>query len=253
MKRKLLLTFMGFLGTIWQIVPFNLRKSYFFFLFILESRGSNTDNGLRRLFQIEDKLSLVVNERALKFGDGEHPKHRLVPYHNFFIKNLKNCKNILDVGCGYGAVSRSIANAFPEANVVGIDNDESRYNQAKYSTNPPNLDFVFADITTIHGDYRFDAVILSNVLEHIPERVSTLRQIITLTNAHKFLIRVPLFERHWTIPLRRELGVNYFQDPDHKIEHKLQEFISEIEESSLKISHIETIWGEIWAVCSNEI
>jgi len=63
------------------------------------------------------------------------------------------------------------------------------------------------------------------------------------------LIRVPLFERDWQMPLRKELKINYYSDYDHKIEHTLQEFNNEVKMSGLQIKEIKTIWGEIWANC----
>ena len=40
----------------------------------------------------------MINERALRCGDGIHPKHSLTKYHNFFTDNILNGENILDVG-----------------------------------------------------------------------------------------------------------------------------------------------------------
>ena len=59
-----------------------------------------------------------------------------------------------------------------------------------------------------------------------------------------------MFERSWEIPMRKELGVNYYSDNDHKIEHTLIQFKKEMAESNLQIKTMHTIWGEIWAVCS---
>ena len=49
--------------------------------------------------------------------------------------------------------------------------------------------------------------------------------------------------------MRKNLGVNYFQDSDHKIEHSMQEFEGEMNLAGLTITKISTLWGEIWAVC----
>ena len=46
--------------------------------------------------------------------------------------------------------------------------------------------------------------------------------------------------------------MNYFSDLDHEIEHTIDEFKKEISDSKLKIKEMFTIWGEIWANCSNE-
>ena len=45
--------------------------------------------GLKSLFLIKDKLDWVINERALKYGSGIHPKHSLMKYHDFFLVELK--------------------------------------------------------------------------------------------------------------------------------------------------------------------
>ena len=33
---------------------------------------------------LKDKIDWVINERALKYGSGIHPKHSLIKYHDFF-------------------------------------------------------------------------------------------------------------------------------------------------------------------------
>ena len=93
----------------------------------------------------------------------------------------------------------------------------------------------------------WDVVVLSNVLEHISERVGFLSALIEKTNAARFLIRVPLFERDWKLPMRREVGANYYSDPDHKIEPMLAEFRAETSRAGLEIDELLTPWGEIWA------
>ena len=52
--------------------------------------------------------------------------------------------------------------------------------------------------------------------------------------------------------LRRELGIYYFSDLDHEIEHTKNDFKKEITDANLKIKEIYTIWGEIWANCEYE-
>ena len=63
------------------------------------------------------------------------------------------------------------------------------------------------------------------------------------------LIRVPLFERDWRIPLRRELGVEYRLDPTHETEYTLESFAAEMHEAGLRVTHQEVRWGEVWAEC----
>ena len=76
-----------------------------------------------------------------------------------------------------------------------------------------------------------------------------LQNLLIAAKTSRMLIRVPLFERDWQLPLRRELGVNYFSDDDHKIEHQLNEFYLDIKNAGLEAVEALTLWGEIWADC----
>lgn len=231
---------------VWWLIPTSSRHFFLKGLFVLESRG-DAAKGLKNLFAIQDDLEHVVNERGLVYGQGEHPKHRLTRYHDFFVERVTNEDMILDVGCGYGAVARSIAYARPDATVVGVDYDKGRLAQARGSDNPSNLSFVETDATKSVPEGRWSVVVLSNVLEHIVDRPGFLEALIATTGANKFLIRVPHFERDWKMPARRELGVYYYSDDDHKIEHTRAEFFAEVEEAGLEVEELITMWGEIWS------
>jgi SAM-dependent methyltransferase len=244
--KSILLGIANGLSRLWRLIPARGRRGLLKGLFVLESRGHDTQVALRRLFAVQDDLELVVNERALAHGGGVHPKHRLMRYHEFFIDRIGDQDRVLDIGCGYGAVARSIARARPNARIVGVDNDRGRLGQARASDNPANLTFVEADATKSVPVGPWDVVVLSNVLEHIADRVGFLKALMATTGAHRFLIRVPLFERDWKLPMRREVGANYYSDPDHKIEHSLAEFSAEITGAGLSPSETVLMWGEIW-------
>lgn len=247
--KRLALSIAGVLGLIWRMFPGSVRTALLTCLFVLDSRHVDPAKGLSRLLVLRDRLDWVINERAMAYGRGEHPKHRLTDYHNFFIRRINNGERVLDVGCGYGAVARSIAQSFPNCEVMGMDLDKRRLAQALASENPANLQFVEGDATKAVPAGIWNAVVLSNVLEHIAERVQFLTLLQKEVRASRYLIRVPLFERDWQMALRRELGIDFRSDDDHKIEHTLAEFQAEISEAGLKIVHLQTMWGEIWADC----
>jgi len=101
-------------------------------------------------------------------------------------------------------------------------------------------------------DEKFDVVILSNVLEHLPGRPLFLRCLYETFQPERFLIRVPLFERDWRVPLKKELGVEWRLDRTHEIEYTQESFEAEIEEAGLVIAHLEVRWGEIWAEVTSD-
>ncbi len=246
--KKFLLGLSDLLAVVWRIVPTRIRHGVIKGIFVLESRDKNPGAGLSRLFAVEDDLTHVINERAMAFGNGTHPKHRLIGYHQYFIDRITDGEKVLDVGCGMGAVARSIARARPGSKVVGMDNDPGRLGKAKASDNPPNLSFVEGDATRTSPEGPWDVVVLSNVLEHIADREGFLRALAKATEAKRFLIRLPLFERDWTLPMRRELGANYYSDPDHKIEPTREDLRRELTNSGFELTELQTIWGEIWAI-----
>jgi len=245
--KQLILRVADLFAVIWRFLPARLRATLIKGLIVLDTRGDPA-KGLARAFIIEDGLLHVLNERALALGQGVHPKHRLTHYHDFFIQRIKDGDRVLDVGCSYGAVARSIAKAHPMAQIMGVELDQAKLDRAlNFPQNPSNLKFFHGDATKDLPEGGWNVVVLSNVLEHIAERVGFLKALCKHTQCQRLLIRVPYFERDWTIPMRRELNVNYFSDSDHKIEHTREEFKDEMQQAGLVIDEIQYRWGEIWA------
>ena len=85
------------------------------------NQGSKTENGLQRIFEIKDKLDWIINERAIAYDKGIHPKHRLTGYHNFFIDRVEDGEKVLDVGCGNGVVAMDIASKRKNSFILGVD------------------------------------------------------------------------------------------------------------------------------------
>jgi len=237
-------------AAVWGLLPARLRRAVALGLFVLEGRAGGPQSGLRNLFAIEDSLDLAINERATALGRGEHPKHRLTRYHDFFVERIVDGARVLDVGCGYGAVARTIARARPVSTVLGVELDEGRLAAAKAADNPANLSFARADATVSLPDGPWDVVVLSNVLEHIEARVAFLKGLVATARPSTILIRVPLFERDWKMAMRREVGAGWMSDPEHFIEHTQAEFAAEMAAAGISVDERVTLWGEIWARCS---
>jgi len=247
--KRFILALVALLSWPYRLIPASLRRRLVFGLALLDSRIDGPDDAMRRLFGLSDDIALLINERAMAHGGGEHPKHRLMRYHDFFVDRIPAGTQVLDIGCGYGAVARSIARRVDGVTVTGIDMDPARIAEAEAADNPDNLCFVLGDALQDLPAGEWDTIVLSNVLEHIDARVEFLRRLATRLAPRKILIRVPLFERDWQIAMRRELGVNYFSDPTHFIEHRPDEFAAEIQSAGLCVTEQLTLWGEIWAVC----
>ena len=169
-------------------------------------------------------------------------------YHDFFLNNIGPDDTVLDVGCGNGSVAYDIAKKVKS--VVGIDIDKDRIGDAKNNFLSDNIEYICGDITRWPFKQKFDVIIMSNVLEHVENRIELLKKINVLGS--KFLIRIPMINRNWITLYKKELGIEYRLDKTHYIEYTFDEFKKEMEEADLKISHYSIQFGEIWAVVEKQ-
>lgn len=230
-----------------RVVPSGVRLGLAKAVFYAAGARSGRD-ALRELLQIDAALSGQIDLAALAYGGGEHVKHRLTRYHDFFVERIAPGERVLDVGCGYGAVARSIAER-TGAEVTGIDLDAGNIAQARRITHP-RLRFIHGRAPEDVPGERVDVIVLSNVLEHIEHRIDFLRALASRTAAARILLRVPMIDRDWRVPLRQELGLFHFSDPTHFIEYTRDRFEDEMQAAQLDIRHLRVNWGEIWAEVS---
>lgn len=202
--------------------------------------------GLRILLKLDNNLYKIQSVLAVRYGGGVHTKHVHTNYHRFFSLRIRPGEKVLDLGCGHGALAVDVAKA-TNAKIVGIDLSRENIFAARRLHSHPNVRYIVGDITKDLIQESFDVVILSNVLEHISDRPDFLRHICTSIRPRRVLVRVPLFERDWRVPLKRDLGVEWRLDPTHETEYTLESFEREIREAGFSISYQEVRWGEIWA------
>ena len=88
---------------------------------------------------MKSNLEWVINERSIAYDNGTHPKHRLTPYHDFFIDRINDGEIVLDVGCGQAIVAASIAAARKNSFVFGIDIDEDNIKKGKNLINEKKI------------------------------------------------------------------------------------------------------------------
>ena len=204
------------------------------------------DEALRLLFRLDHRLYVLQGQLAVAYDGGIHTKHRHMRYHDFFVGRIHAGEHVLDIGCGLGALAYDVAEK-AGAYVVGVDLSPDNIAQARDRYAHPGVEYRIGDALQELPDGPFDAVILSNILEHLPQRPAFLRRVQDVARPSRFLIRVPLFERDWRVPLKRELGVEWRLDPTHETEYTLESFVEEMAAARLRISHQEVRWGEIWA------
>ncbi|MBD3344913.1 MAG: methyltransferase domain-containing protein [Chitinivibrionales bacterium] len=181
---------------------------------------------------------------AIRVEKGVHPKHRLTNYHSFFVDNINIGDNVLDVGCGKGVLAYDISKKAEKVTAIDIDSKKIKENKKKFAGR--NIKYISGDATKDLENKKFDVVILSNVLEHIENRIDFLRKMKRL--APKILIRIPLISRDWITLYKKELGLEYRLHRGHYIEYTLESFKGELNQAELEIKSYSIQFGEIWAV-----
>jgi 2-polyprenyl-3-methyl-5-hydroxy-6-metoxy-1,4-benzoquinol methylase len=206
-----------------------------------------SDEALRFLFRLDAFFYHLQGQKSVEYGGGIHTKHRHTRYHDFFAGNIQPTERVLDIGCGVGSLAYDVAEK-SGAYVMGIDINPNNIAQAKKRYEHPRVTYLLSDVLQKIPDGPFDVVILSNVLEHLKGRSAFLSHIQDVVRPSRLLIRVPLYERDWRVPLKQELNVEWRLDPTHEVEYSLESFQEEIASAGLRINHREVKWGEIWAV-----
>jgi 2-polyprenyl-3-methyl-5-hydroxy-6-metoxy-1,4-benzoquinol methylase len=248
-KKSLLLLVLKSLNVFIKLIPATIILNFDKIKCLSRAYRHHPNKDIILNFTPRGNAEKKININALAYREDVHSKHKLMPYYQSLIDNIFDGEKVIDTTYGYATASWSIPVTKPNSKVLRIDNDKTRLQQALESKNSSNLQFIDGDAIDYPFKENWDVVLLSNVLEHIEFRAEFLMLLNSNIKANRFLIGVPYYERDWQVPLRDIFGVNYFTDSDHKIEHTVSEFSSEINKAKLEISEIFTNWGEIWSVC----
>jgi SAM-dependent methyltransferase len=209
---------------------------------------------MRQLLEVYQDAYYGVDFGAIDYDDGIHAKHRLTRYHDFFVERVRAGERVLDVGCGKGELAYDIAER-AGATVLAVDASPWMLKFARERFSHPRVSYIQADAVEFTPEEQVDVAILSNVLEHIGARVDLLRALRDRAGASRLLIRVPVLDRDWIVPLRRELGLEHFSDPEHKIEYDAERLRSELGEAGWEMGEPRFVWGvslpPIWRRDSN--
>ncbi|HXG77331.1 MAG TPA: methyltransferase domain-containing protein, partial [Gaiellaceae bacterium] len=233
------------------LAPFRLLLPYrpwrALFRLWLAARAAHPDRAraARELLEAYADGYAALDRAAVRYGDGVHPKHRLTRYHDFFVERVRPGERVLDVGCGIGSVAHDLAER-AGATVVAIDVSPWALAFARERHAHPRVSYVQADAVGFAPAEPVDVAVLSNVLEHVTARAQLLRSLRERAGARRLLVRVPSRERDWTVPLREELGLPWFSDPEHVVEYTPEELRAELAAAGWRMGEPVLRWGEIW-------
>ncbi|MCL5010734.1 MAG: NAD-dependent epimerase/dehydratase family protein [Patescibacteria group bacterium] len=220
---------------------------------VLEAKPKTGSAALYRMLltlclKASNFLYKAISRLAIKSEGGLHPKHRLINYHKFFADNISQQDTVLDVGCSEGSLTFDLAKK--AAKVVAIDWDEAKISQARQKHQAPNIEYIAGDAASYGFQGKFNVVVLSNVLEHIVNRIEFLEKMKKL--APVFLIRVPMLNRDWLTLYKKEMGVEYRLDKGHFIEYTFESLQKELNRVGLEIKNFSVQFGEICLKASSK-
>ena len=211
---------------------------------------------LRSSLFLHTYLYKIITILSIKHENGIHPKHDLLKYKEWFLNLLNKEDIVLDIGSNTGNMPILFSSKCKK--VYGIEIEKIHHDIAiNRVKNIKNIILFNADATTFnYSDIdKISVVTLSNVLEHIDQRVSFLKSIIDNVRWKEnpiLLIRVPMIDREWTVLYKKRLGIEYRLDSTHFIEYTEKSFRDEMKKNNLYIKSLEIRFGEIYAICEKK-
>ena len=128
----------------------------------------------------------MVEESKVTYTQGHHESvtkvHASRTAENsaaFLLPHLKPNMNILDVGCGPGSITTTLANYVPEGSVTGVDVADSVLEEARTTAKDlQNVKFKKGNVMDKlpFEDESFDVVFCHQVLFHVTDHVSALKE-----------------------------------------------------------------------------
>ncbi len=159
---------------------------------------------------------------------------------------------ILDAGCGPGVFTMELAKLHPQAEVVGIDIDESAVQRATIIAERAgitNCRFEVADVTSLEFKGEFDLVLSVDNLEHIEDDVRAMRNLLrALKPGGKLVVHVPGYYRRWLMFRRR---VN-FHVPGHvRPGYTADQLAEKLERAGFEVQHSRYTYGMLETFTNN--
>ncbi|OHB57286.1 MAG: hypothetical protein A2173_02980 [Planctomycetes bacterium RBG_13_44_8b] len=210
---------------------------------------------LKPLLWLHSACYRWISRFAIVLNNGVHPKHSIINYEKWFCDNIKPGWYVMDIGCNTGILAGKIAQKASFVYAVDIELDLIR--KARKNNSADNIEYICADVSDFNckTEKAIDCIVMSNLLEHIEDRVGLLKKLVHSINwtektEKTFLIRVPTLQRDWITVYKKNLGIEYCLDRTHCIEYTNDEFISELAQAQVKLVRMEIKFGEIYALCS---
>ena len=169
------------------------------------------------------------------------------------LHRLPDPESILDAGCGKGVFTLAAARAFPHASVLGVDQSPllvERNARLAARLGLRNVRFLARDLTQMMARARFDAILATDVLEHVHDDRDLLRRFFeALRPGGRLLLHVPHVTRHVFGGARTNLmDIEGHVRPGYGLDELRALLVAigfEIELSAYNYNSVETLMNDI--------
>jgi trans-aconitate 2-methyltransferase len=122
---------------------------------------------------VREEVQLVKWDAAkyVEFGD-----YRDRPFHELVARvAASGPERVVDLGCGPGSLTATLAARWPEARVTGLDSSQEMLSRSRqYAESYGNLDFELADIANWTPEEATDVVVTNAALQWVPGHLELL-------------------------------------------------------------------------------
>lgn len=173
-----------------------------------------------------------------------HPKHLVEIEKQWYLSGLDKNDIVLDLGCGNGY--QTIKAAQKCKKIIGLDKNTQNLNIAKKMSKDKkinNIQFKELDLEKklIFKNNYFDKVLILDILEHLNNRGQFLSEIKRVLKPGGIgFLSLPNKDTSWK-KIQKKTGINYYTDPDHKIEYSLNQIKKILNKAGFKILSIKPV------------
>ncbi|MBO0744883.1 MAG: methyltransferase domain-containing protein, partial [Candidatus Dormibacteraeota bacterium] len=105
--------------------------------------------------------------------------HRARPFFDLLAAvRVQDPRSVVDLGCGPGTLTATLAGRWPGATVVGVDSSRDMLSAAARHADPPHLTFVEADLREWVPDRPVDLIVANAVLQWLPDHRALLPRLV---------------------------------------------------------------------------
>ncbi len=188
-------------------------------------------------------LSIRLVKWTGKSSQFIHPKH-LIDQSPDWLKFFSKNDVVLDIGCHNG--QRDFKLAPKVQKIIAFDYDPKFLNQAidwQSKEKIDNIDFlkISAEEILPFSNNSFDKILFLDVLEHLYNRDQILRECYRILKpGGKMILAIPNTQTSWK-KFQKSAGLNFYSDPDHKIEYSKEEIILEHQKAGFEVLEVNPV------------